>query len=269
MVTSISSETDEVLSDQREDGSLWLFMNRPAALNSLTDGLVAGLAAGIEEASRDMAVRAVVISGVGRAFCAGADLKYAVRYEGDQVTPSIDFLERVAALLNAIETAPQPVVAAVNGLALAGGLEIVLACDLVFAAESANFGDAHANYGLIPGGGASARLPRKVGPTRAKWLLFSGEFISAARAEQLGIVNEVVPDDQLGARVSEVVATLASKSPLGLKRMKELVNGALEQPLSTALRAELLASELHYRSLDMREGLEAFAAKRPPRFSGH
>jgi enoyl-CoA hydratase/carnithine racemase len=144
----------------------------------------------------------------------------------------------------------------------------VLCCDLVIAAQSARLGDAHANYGLLPGGGASVRLPRKIGPTRAKYLLFTGDFVPASELVASGLVNLVVPDGELETAVMDLAAKLASRSPLGLRRMKQLVNDALEQPIATGLRLELLASALHQHSHDMNEGLAAFQEKRPPAFDG-
>jgi enoyl-CoA hydratase/carnithine racemase len=151
---------------------------------------------------------------------------------------------------------------------LAGGIELVLCCDLVIAAESAKLGDAHANYGLIPGGGSSVRLPRKIGPNRAKYLMYTGEFLPAREFLAMGLVNEVVPDAELTSAVECVVEKLATKSPVGLARMKQLVDDGLNQPEETALRLELLAFDLHSTSEDMQEGLTAFEQKRTPQFKG-
>ena len=155
-----------------------------------------------------------------------------------------------------------------RGLALAGGLELVLCCDLVVAAESAKIGDAHANYGLIPGGGGSVRLPRKIGPTRAKYLMYTGEFLDAAALERMGLVNQVVPDAALEETVAALAARLGEKSPLGLKLMKQLTDDGLEQPKDAALRNELMAIAVHSRSQDWAEGLAAFTEKRKPNFTG-
>ena len=178
------------------------------------------------------------------------------------------FLESVLVVMARLETCPRPVIAALNGLTLAGGLELVLCCDLVLAARSAKIGDAHANFGLLPGGGSSVRLPRKIGPTRAKYLLYTGEFLPAEDLVAAGLVNEVVDDAGLVPAVERLVAKLAGKSPLVLRRMKALVDDGLEQPKSTALKLELLASELHTHSHDMKEGLAAFEEKRKPSFLG-
>lgn len=250
------------------DGAGWIRIDRPAAMNALSPQVVAEFAAALDEARRDEQVRALVITGTGRAFCAGADLKAVREMSGDDPAANTQaFLAEAAKVFNGVEAFPRPVIAAVNGLALAGGLELVLCCDLVIAAESAKLGDAHANYGLLPGGGSSIRLPRKIGRNRANYLLFTGEFLPAADFVAMGLVNRVVPDDQLEAAVEELVGVLAAKSPAGLRRMKQLVADGLEQPVASGLRLELLASEAHAHSADMAEGLAAFEEKRAPRFT--
>lgn len=249
------------------DNVLWLTLNRPEAMNSINDGIAAGLSDGLDVADRDPSIRCVVLRAEGGAFCAGADLK-ALRQKTESGDTG-EFLDRLLKLFNRLERFPRPVIAAVNGLALAGGLELVLCCDLVIAAKSAKFGDAHANYGLIPGGGGSVRLPRKIGPTRAKYLMYTGEFWPAEEFERAGLVNRVVPDDQLDDAVAELAARLSEKSPLGLGLMKQLVDDGLEQPRDTALRNEVMAIAVHSHSDDWAEGLAAFAEKRKPKFTGH
>lgn len=249
-------------------GAVWATLNRPAALNSLTPGIVDGLHAALDRAENDPNIVAVVIAGNGRAFCAGADLKYVREQCGGDEAAMSKFLESVLAVMRRVESFPRPVIAAVQGLALAGGLEIVLCCDLVIAARSAKLGDAHANFGLLPGGGGSVRLPRKIGPTRAKYLLYTGEFLPAEELAAWGLVNQVVEDAELSDAVERLVARLAEKSSLVLRRMKALVDDGLEQPLDVALRQELVASAVHGYSHDMREGLAAFEEKRKPRFLG-
>lgn len=248
----------------------WIRIDRPDAMNALNPAVIAGIRESLEKAEADDDVRAVVVTGTGRAFCAGADLKAIQQMSAhdDPATSIGAFLREAGRVFDGLEAFPKPVIAAVNGLALAGGLELILCCDLVIAAESAKLGDAHANYGLLPGGGSSVRLPRKIGPTWAKYLLFTGEFLPASDFIPLGLVNRVVPDDELDDAVDHLVATLATKSPLGLKRMKQLIHDGLEQPVATGVRLELLASEAHAHSHDMAEGLAAFNEKRPPRFTG-
>lgn len=260
------STTDSAVLVEVLDAGLWARLNRPKSYNALDMGIVSGLHGALDQAEATPGVRAVVITGVGRSFCAGANLK---DIRGNKTSLGLgSFLNNVKVLFNRVESFPLPVVAAVNGLALGGGLELLLCCDLVFASEKAQFGDSHANYGLLPGGGGSIRLPRRVGPTRAKYLMYTGESMSAAAISEWGLLNRVVPAEDLEKEVAGLINELSSKSPLGLRRMKQLVNDGLEQPVSIGLQQELLAGELHELSRDMQEGLAAFAEKREPKFVG-
>jgi enoyl-CoA hydratase/carnithine racemase len=247
----------------------WLALDRPDDMNALDPATVGGVSDALAAAAEDKQVRALVLTGTGRAFCAGADLKFIKSALKEGVKQEmVPFLDRFSQMCDRLENFPQPTIAAVNGLALAGGLELLLCCDLVIAADSARIGDAHANFGLIPGGGSSARLPRKIGPTRAKYLLFTGEFVPAADLVEAGLVNEVVPDAELESAATALAEKLAGKSPLSLRRVKTLVNDGWDQPLNAALRAELEAFMAHGESSDMREGLAAFVEKRTPEYTG-
>lgn len=243
----------------------WLTMDRPVAMNSLNRAMAAAMTAQLDHWRDDPAVRVVVLTGSGRAFCAGADLKEVAQ---PRVTGEPDFLDVVVGFVDTLRAFPKPVIAAVNGLALAGGLETVMACDLVLAADSARLGDAHANFGVFPGAGGAAVLPRKLPVNVARWLLFTGASFTAAQMERFGLVNEVVPDAGLAARAQEVGELLAARSPLVLARMKRVVAESAGKPLADALRHELLELRDHQRSYDMREGLRAFAEKRQPVFKG-
>ena len=167
---------------------------------------------------------------------------------------------------DAIEAFPKPVIAAVNGIAVAEGLELILCCDLVYAAESASIGDSHGNFGLVPGGGGSVRLARRVGVTLAKSLLFTGA--PARDFAGTGLLTEVVPDDDLVAEVDAMVGRLALKSSVVLRLVKRLVNDGMDVAQEIALRMEMRECELHEQSLDIREGVTAFVEKRQPRFVG-
>lgn len=251
------------------DRAAWITLDRPDDLNCMDDRMVRELRAAIDQAEDDASARVVVVTGAGRAFCAGADLKHVLailmRQDAEEIR---QFMKAARELFNRVEACEKPLIAAVNGIAVAGGLELILCCDLVVAVESAKIGDAHANYGLLPGGGASVRLPHKVGPTRAKQLLFSGEFLPAATLAEWGLVNEVVPDGTLEAAVADLTGRLAGKSPLVLRRMKHLVDNALKSSPEAALRAETKAWEAHALSADLKEGLAAFSEKREPDYEG-
>lgn len=246
----------------------WLRLNRPEAMNAINDSLISDLARALDDVAADPGVRVVVLTGNGRAFCAGGDLK-AVAPNGE-LDPAhlMAFLRRGTATIERLPALTQPVIAAINGVAAAGGLEIAMACDIIVAAESARIGDAHANFGLLPGGGGAARLARIVGPMVAKRLAYTGALVPAADLVGCGLVSEVVPDDRLEIRVAELAAELAGKSPLVLARMKRLIDDSLDQSLTTGLRAELAALNAHAYSDDIREGLNAFRDKRTPKYAG-
>ncbi len=260
----------ETLLLECQNGEARLTLNRPDALNSISPTMVAELHRALGELEEDQSLRVLVLTGAGRAFCAGADLK-ASRARLNADTPALaneTFLNDLGDVLRRVERFPLPVIAAVNGVALAGGLELVLCCDLVVAAAEAKIGDAHANYGLVPGGGSSVRLPRKIGPARAKYLLYSAAFVPAETLMDWGLVHRVVAGTDLWTAVDGLVGELTDKSPLGLRRMKRMVDDGLDQPLDTALRLELAINANHAESYDRREGLAAFVEKRKPKFEG-
>jgi enoyl-CoA hydratase/carnithine racemase len=259
------TEFSEILFETH-GAAAWIVLNRPREMNALTSVMLDELTRALDAVEADSTVRAVVITGSGdKAFCAGADLKQVL---AASAVGEPDFLDRASATLGRLRDFPKPVIAAVNGLTLAGGLELMLCCDLVIAADSARIGDAHANFGVFPGGGGAAILPRRIGPARAKYLLYTGEQVSAQQMLDWGVVNEVVPAAGLRAATEALVAKIAVKSPLVLRRMKRVADQALDQPRDVALVHELLTLRAHLRSHDLQEGLAAFREKRAPRFEG-
>lgn len=243
----------------------WVTLNRPDRLNAISPAMLDELEAVLVASADDSSVRALVITGAGRAFCAGADL--ALDLGDPDALPEVD-LARSNAVFDVLERQPQPVVAAVNGIAAAGGLELLLCCDIVLAAAGAQIGDMHANAGLLPGAGGSYRLPRRVGPGPALWLLLSGETAPAEDFHRWGLVHQVVPADELLLAAEEVAKRLTRKSPLGLRRTKELVRDGLEQDRRAGLAHALAVAQAHQKSADYAEGARAFAARRAPRFTG-
>jgi enoyl-CoA hydratase/carnithine racemase len=253
---------------ERHGAAAWIRLNRPKAMNALSRAVLDLLNRALDEIAADPAIRVVVLTGSGSAFCAGADLRGLGGPTGE-IDPD-DVADFVAYASRTIERLPalnRPVICGVNGLALAGGLEILLAADLVIASSSARIGDAHANYGLLPGAGGSVRLPRVLGTHRAKYLAFTGDFFPPSSPVLAGLIQEIVEPDALEARLHELAEHLALRSPRGLAAMKRLIDAAADISLADALSAEQQACREHFRSADFREGLAAFAEKRPPRYS--
>jgi enoyl-CoA hydratase len=266
---STATTTSSALATHRDGAAAWLRLQRPEAMNAIGTALLDELNVALDEIEADESVRVVVLTGAGRAFCAGADLKGLTDDTGtidpDRVVEFVGYagrtIERLAALA-------QPVIAGANGLALAGGLELLLASDIVIASTAARIGDAHANYGLVPGGGGSVRLARVLGTQMAKYLALTGAHFPPSSPVLAGLVSEIVEPDELESRLAELAQTLAAKSPLGLARMKRLINNAPDLALQDALAAELQALREQCRSADFAEGIAAFAARRTPSYPG-
>lgn len=257
--------TDEVRYEIRGSAA-WITLNRPEVRNALSRELLTAVGSRLTEAADDPRVRSVVIAAAGPAFCAGADLKRVGAM--DDHANLVDFLRAAGALFDRIARHPRPVIAAVHGVAVAGGLELVLACDLVVATADAEFCDGHARYGLFPAGGGAVRLPRRIGANRAKHLLFTADRWSAQRMYEAGLVAEVVAPDRLDDTVTALTERIGRHSPLGITRMKSLVEEGADRPLPEALAAELRDCTEYAKSADFAEGLAAFAQRREPTFTG-
>ena len=243
-----------------------LVLNRPAQLNAISPALLEDLDRVCEAVEKDRAVRVVTLTAAGRVFCAGADLKAVKELVPDPVRWS-GFMRLWHRVFNRVEALPAPVIAGVHGLALAGGLELVLVADLVVMDATARLGDQHANFGLIAGGGGSQRLPRLVGARRAKELMLLGGWLDAEQALAWGLVNKVVPAGQVAAAVEELARALAQKSGAASRTVKRLVDQGLDLSLADGLELELRLAGEHMRSADAAEGLRAFAEKRTPVFN--
>ena len=233
------------------DGLATLTLNRPEALNALSPSLFVELRAHIDAiAQATDTVGCVLLCGKGRSFSAGNDLK---AIQAGERAPSAHFQ---AETLDAIERLPQPVIAVVQGHCYTGSLELALACDLIVAGESAKFSDTHGKWGMSPTWGMSQRLPRRVGLTRAKEMMFSGRVVPGAEAAAIGLATECVPDDQLMARATALARTFLANSWFTLRADKMLVNGGLDHTLAEGLEFERTKSP--GRGPDLEERLKAF-----------
>lgn len=210
-----------------------LTLNRPAALNALSGAMRRQLIAAFDTLDRNEAVRVVILTGAGKAFSAGLDVK-ELAGSGANVSANVDAENVVAA----IERFSKPVIVAVNGVAITGGLEITLACDIVLASEEASFADTHVKTGLTPGWGLSQRLARVIGVHRAKELSFTARRFSAREADAWGLVNHVLPPDDLLPRAREIAAAIAQWPPEGVRAMKSIIDRGLALPYGEAIRME-------------------------------
>lgn len=243
-----------------------LYLNRPAKMNPLDWGTVKELLAALDAIEHDPEIEIVVISGRGSAFSAGGDLdKYIELYA--EPAEFHAFLHDLYTLLDRLERSTRIVVAAVNGVCVAGGLELILACDMVVVAEDARIADGHLNFGQLPGAGGSQRLPRAVGIMRAKEMILTGRFISGQEALAIGLASICAPAGELSATIEELTTSLLRKSHAGRRGAKYLVNEGLKGSLRSGLELEM-AYVHNYATThpDATEGLIAFKENRPPRF---
>jgi enoyl-CoA hydratase len=242
-----------------------LTVNRPDKLNALNIPTRQAIIDHLDELEDDVNVRVVILSGAGeKAFVAGADIS---EFEGRSPVDQFNVMHGPNAFA-ATGNFSKPIIAAINGFCLGGGCELAMACDIRLAADTARMGQPEINLGLIPGGGGTQRLPRLVGLGKAYKLLYTGDLIKADEALRIGLVDEVVPADQLMARANELAGAIASKSPVALRLIKEAVRASLRTPLDEGLRHEITLFGLVFSSADKQEGVDAFLNKRPPNFVG-
>ena len=250
---------------KKADSVAWITLNRPEVLNAQSDELRAEVVQALEQASADDDVYVVVITGAGeKAFSAGADIsQFPSRFPVDVIAAKARRRP-----YETIREMPKPVIAAVNGLALGGGCELALACDLIVAARSAKFGQPEIRVGVIPGCGGTQILPRLIGEKRAKELIFTGRMMSADEALGLGIVNRVVPLEELREATEQLVRDLLRNSPVMLRMAKIAVNKSMETPLSVGMSYERDLFALCFGTDDQKEGASAFLEKRKPTYTG-
>jgi enoyl-CoA hydratase len=254
---------DQVVAYTERDRVAWITLDRPDKLNALNRRVFEELGAALDrlEASGDALVG--VLHGAGRAFAAGADIQ---DYVDISVHDYRAFMDVGRAVSDRLASLRKPMIAAVQGFALGGGFELVLACDLVVAADNARFGLPETKLGLVPGGGGTQRLPRLVGRMRAMELLISGRFLTADEAHSWGIVNHVVPKEELLTRAAELAASVAAQAPEAVSTIKRIVREGADAPLASALSLEQDATARLIVSSDAHEGIAAVIEKRPPSF---
>ncbi|WP_020656115.1 enoyl-CoA hydratase/isomerase family protein [Massilia niastensis] len=260
----MNAVSDDVVLDDLGDKVFQIGLERPERMNALGVATVAALRKAVAEAAANGA-RVLLLRGSGRAFCAGADLK---ERKGMTLDEKLAHNAGINDAINAIAAAPFVSIAVLNGLALGGGLEMALACDVRIAAAGISLGLTESRVGAFPGAGGSQRLPRVVGRSRALAMMLSGEPVTSEYAERIGLVSELVAPEALEARAHVLARLLASRSAPALAAIKRLVYQGIEMPLADGLRLERAALPAILGSSDYAEGLAAFEEKRAPRFTG-
>lgn len=248
-----------------EENIAIITLNRPEALNALSSGLLKELDSVLEEIRNDDKIRSVIITGAGRAFSAGADLSEAGSGDESDMRARMELGQKV---FDKIETFDKPVIAAINGYALGGGLELAIACDMRIASEKASFGNPEVNIGLIPSWGGCVRLPKLIGRAKAAQLILMGERIDAKEAEKIGLVNKVVPPDELRSTAIYMAGQLATKAPIAIRLAKKILSKAMEISMEEGNKMMVEGGITCAKSEDIIEGISAFFEKRTPKFKG-
>lgn len=249
---------------EKKEGIGTITLNRPKSMNALNSAVFKELGHVLAEIEGDNEVKVVIITGSEKFFAAGADIT-----EVGEISTPVDayrFLKEAQTAINRFEDLEKPIIAAISGLALGGGCELTMACDLRIAAENAMFGQPEIKIGVIPGGGGTQRLPRLVGVTKAKELLYTGDFIDANEAHRIGLVNKVVPVASLMDEARKMALKIARQPGVTLKMTKIAVNGGLNMDLKSAMAYEARCFEILFSTEDQKEGMKAFVEKRKPVF---
>ena len=249
------------------DGIVILTLTRPQAANALSVSLFKEIKETLVDIKYDSSIKSVIVTGQGeKAFCAGADLKERADMDEEQAKRTVSLIKEV---INSFEALPKPVIAAINGVALGGGLELAMACDIRIAADSAKLGLTETSLAIIPGAGGTQRLSRLIGKGKAKELIFTARKIDAIEAEKIGLTEYAVPIDQLLDKAFEIAAQIAKNGPIAITQAKFAIDKGYEVDLATGLEIEEKAYEIIIPTKDRLEGLAAFKEKRPPIYKGH
>jgi enoyl-CoA hydratase len=251
---------ENIIFDKEENIAVITF-NRPEAMNALNNQTRAEFRQAIDEVAADDDIKVLILTGSGKSFVAGSDIK-----EFNKTTPFM--AHNILRLGEMVEKLEKPVIAAVNGFCLGGGCEIAMGCDIIIASEKAKFGQTEINIGIIPGGGGTQRLQRLIGVCRAKELIYTGDIIRADEADRIGLVNRVVPMDDLMPTAKEIAKKIAYKSAAALKLAKQAINYGQQAPLESGLKYEYEMYALALSLEDKAEGVNAFLEKRKPKFVG-
>ena len=258
--------TEPLVVEERQDQVVLLRLNRPDVMNSFNFPMLLALKERLEALHFDAEVRVVIIAGAGqKAFCAGADLKERATMTEAQVR---QFIFTIRNLFTFIEYLNKPVIAAINGIALGGGTELALACDLRLASATARMGLTETRLAIIPGAGGTQRLPRLIGRGKAKELIFTGRIVGAQEALEIGLVNKVCPPEALLDECRALAAQICETGPIAIQQAKYAINYGLETDLHTGLAIESNAYWVTIPTEDRLEGLKAFGEKRPPVYKG-
>ncbi|MGE5370905.1 MAG: enoyl-CoA hydratase/isomerase family protein [Solirubrobacterales bacterium] len=256
----------ETILSQVEDGFGIVQMNRPETMNAIDGHMLGELHQVLHQYIEDASVKAIIVTGGLRMFAAGGDIK---ELKPMDVWQAQDFIEQVNQVVSELEDCPKPTIAAMNGFVLDGGLELAMACDLRIASEKATFGFPEINLGIHPGAGGTQRLARLVGLGKARELILSGEFIDADAAWQIGLVNEVVPADQVMLRARALGTKLIRKPPQAFRLAKRAIHAAMDNDIRTGSAIEREGFALLFTTRDQKEGMHAFLTGRRPTFTGH
>jgi len=254
----------ETLLIEKEGPISIVTLNRPERLNAINNQLVVDLEDLLAKIEADEETRCIILTGAGRGFCAGADIKETMAGSNSKPLP----IRRRYTFFNKLEDVEKPVIAAINGVCIGGGLELALCCDLRIISDEARIGLGEVKLGVIPAGGATARLPRLIGPGRAKEFLYFGNQCDGKEAYRIGLVNRTVPSGELMAEAKKWAEELAERPPLSLKMLKFCVNLGMQMDLLGAIQYEAQCATVLANTEDIKEGTKAFLQKRNPVFKG-